>query len=123
EIYQQVLEIIFEIIWRKASTGERVECGDAVDRILYPGFLIESLDFEEAWNFTCCRAGRAKHPCPRCLVSQDMLDSLQQLFPLRTTATMRAAINRARSAPNATQREKVLMDFGLHKRRRGSEAG
>ncbi|KAK7029277.1 hypothetical protein R3P38DRAFT_3314735 [Favolaschia claudopus] len=114
EIYQQVLEIIFESIWRKASTGELVECGDTVDRVLYPGFLIESLDFEEAWNFTCCRAGRAKHPCPRCLVSQDMLHCLQKSFPARNSSEMRAAIDRSRRAPNATQGEKILMDFGLH---------
>ncbi|KAJ7842571.1 hypothetical protein B0H14DRAFT_2586293 [Mycena olivaceomarginata] len=100
EIYQQVLEIIF--FFAVSAVLER------------QGFLIESLDFEEAWNFTCCRAGRAKFPCPRCLVSQEMLHFLQRTFEARTSSNMRAIVRLAQNAPNATQKEKILMEHGLH---------
>ncbi|KAJ7217073.1 hypothetical protein GGX14DRAFT_358092, partial [Mycena pura] len=88
-------------------------CGDSIPRVLYLDFLVESLDFE-MWNFTCCRAGRARHPCPRCLVTQDLLHDLSRTFTERTTQSMRAVIKRARKAPNATQKEKILVDSGLH---------
>ncbi|KAK6984149.1 hypothetical protein R3P38DRAFT_3232422 [Favolaschia claudopus] len=101
-------------IYQQSWFGEPVRCGDEVVRNLYPGFLIESLDFEEAWNFTCCRAGRAKHPCARCLVSQEMLDCLGQAFPSRSSKAMKKVVEKARSAPTAAQREKLLMDHGLH---------
>ncbi|KAK7020915.1 hypothetical protein R3P38DRAFT_3397467 [Favolaschia claudopus] len=110
----QVMEKLFETIWKKSWFGEPVRCGDDVVRNLYPGFLIESLDFEEAWSFTCCRANRAKHPCPRCLVSHEMLDCLHQFFPLRSSEAMRNVVERARCAPTAAQRDKLLMDHGLH---------
>ncbi|KAF8182254.1 hypothetical protein K438DRAFT_1975779 [Mycena galopus ATCC 62051] len=114
EIYQQVLDIIFKSLYARSARGEPVRCGDNLKRVVYPGFLIESLDMEEAWNFTCCRAGRAKHPCPRCLVRQDLLQFLRQRFDLRTSTGMREVVRRAKDAPNATQREKILMDHGLH---------
>ncbi|KAJ7461103.1 hypothetical protein FB451DRAFT_1341275 [Mycena latifolia] len=114
EIYQQVLEIIFSSLYPRSWRGEVLTCGDNITRVLYPGFLIESLDFEEAWNFTCCRAGRAKFPCPRCLVSQEMLHCLQRTFEARTSSNMRAIVRLAQNAPNATQKEKILMDHGLH---------
>ncbi|KAJ7789214.1 hypothetical protein B0H14DRAFT_3574529 [Mycena olivaceomarginata] len=114
EIYQQVLEIIFSSLYLRSWRGEVVTCGDEITRVLYPGFLIESLDFEEAWNFTCCRAGRAKFPCPRCLVSQEMLHFLQRTFEARTSSNMRAIVCLAQNAPNTTQKEKILMEHGLH---------
>ncbi|KAJ7204969.1 hypothetical protein GGX14DRAFT_645516 [Mycena pura] len=114
EIYQQVLEIIFRSLYHRSWMGETVICGDTVARVLYPGFLIESLDFEEAWNFCCCRAGRANFPCPRCLIRQDLLSSLHTPAQERNTESMRAVIRRARAAPNTTQKEKILKDHGLH---------
>ncbi|KAJ7899230.1 hypothetical protein B0H14DRAFT_2674128 [Mycena olivaceomarginata] len=85
ELYQLVFEIIFEPLFIRSWNGEATTCGDGVTRVLYPGFLIESLDMEEAWCYCCCRAGRAKRPCPRCL-----------------------------NAPNATQRDRILVENGLH---------
>ncbi|KAJ6461691.1 hypothetical protein C8R45DRAFT_841971, partial [Mycena sanguinolenta] len=114
EIYQQVLEIIFSSLYPRSWRGEVATCGDDLTRVLYPGFLIESLDFEEAWNFTCCRAGRAKFPCPRCLVSQEMLHFLQRTFEPRTSSSMRAVVRRAQNALNTTQKEKLLTEHGLH---------
>ncbi|KAJ7300529.1 hypothetical protein DFH08DRAFT_919254 [Mycena albidolilacea] len=114
EVYQQVLEIIFSSLYERSWRGEVVTCGDDVPRVLYPGFLIESLDFEEAWNFTCCRSGRAKFPCPRCLVSQEMLHCLRRTFEARTSSGMRAVVRRAQNTSSATQKEKILMNHGLH---------
>ncbi|KAJ7613048.1 hypothetical protein FB45DRAFT_759393 [Roridomyces roridus] len=114
EIYQQVLETIFAALYRPACTGETITCADNVTRVFYPGFLIESLDMEEAWNFTCCRAGRANFPCPRCLVRQGMLGCLQKRFPLRTTQTMRRVVQQAQRAATATRKEEMLRGTGLH---------
>jgi hypothetical protein len=91
--------------------GEVVTCGDEITQVLYPGFLIESLDFEEAWNFTCCRPGRAKFSCPCCLVLQEMLHFLQRTFEARTSSNMRATVRLAQNAPNTMQKEKILMEM------------
>jgi hypothetical protein len=114
ELYQLVFEIIFEPLFIRSWNGEATTCGDGVTRVLYPGFLIESLDMEEAWCYCCCRAGRAKRPCPRCLVPQELLDQIREKFKPRTTETMRAAVRRAQNAPNATQRDRILVENGLH---------
>ncbi|KAF7325233.1 hypothetical protein MKEN_00567800 [Mycena kentingensis (nom. inval.)] len=116
EIYQKVLAIIFHSLYRRSWIGETEKCGDEVVRVLYPGFLIQSFDFEEAWNFTCCRANRAKCPCPRCLVLQELIDCLHHSPPVqeRTTASMRAVVKRAREAPNDKQKNDILRDSGLH---------
>ncbi|KAJ7880579.1 hypothetical protein B0H14DRAFT_2566266 [Mycena olivaceomarginata] len=90
EIHQQVLEIIFSSLYLRSWRSEVVTCEDEITRVLYPGFLIESLNFEEAWNFTCCRAGRGKFPSPRCLVSHEMLHFLQRTFEACTSSNMRA---------------------------------
>ncbi|KAF7332654.1 hypothetical protein MKEN_00148200 [Mycena kentingensis (nom. inval.)] len=106
EIYQKVLAIIFKSLFRRSWTGETVRCGDEVARVLYPGFLINSMDMEEAWNFCCCRQNRAKHPCPRCLVSQALIDCLHYEHSrpdLRTKEKMKAVVADARAAPNAVQ--------------------
>jgi hypothetical protein len=73
-----------------------------------------ALDFEEAWNFTCCRPGRAKFSCPCCLVLQEMLHFLQRTFEARTSSNMRATVRLAQNAPNTMQKEKILMEHGLH---------
>ncbi|KAJ7898314.1 hypothetical protein B0H14DRAFT_3080816 [Mycena olivaceomarginata] len=114
EIHQHVLEIIFSSLYLRSWRSEVVTCGDEITRVLYPGFLIESLNFEEAWNFTCCRAGCGKFPSPRCLVSHEMLHFLQRTFEACTSSNMRAIVCLAQNAPNATQKEKILMEHGLH---------
>ncbi|KAJ7215965.1 hypothetical protein GGX14DRAFT_359331, partial [Mycena pura] len=114
EIYQQVFEKIFSTLYVPACRGETVTCGDDFTRICYPGFLIESLDMEEAWSFTCCRAGRAKFPCPRCLVRQEMLDCLHKKLPPRTTQVMRRVVEEAQRALTVTRKEEILRNNGLH---------
>ncbi|KAJ7199827.1 hypothetical protein GGX14DRAFT_661239 [Mycena pura] len=114
EVYQDVLDIIFQSLFRRSWTGETVPCGDRTDRVLYPGILIESMDMEEAWNFTCTRSGQANFPCPSCLVPQDMLDTLIRTFEQRSTETMRRIVKRARVADTIGERDQLLKDHGLH---------
>ncbi|KAJ7868913.1 hypothetical protein B0H14DRAFT_2572077 [Mycena olivaceomarginata] len=97
EIYQQVLEIIFSSLYERSWRGEVVTCRDDVPRVLYPGFLIESLDFEEAWNFTCCQSGRANERL--------------KLAPRQVCVLSFAVL---KNASSATQKEKILMNYGLH---------
>ncbi|EPQ53799.1 hypothetical protein GLOTRDRAFT_107062 [Gloeophyllum trabeum ATCC 11539] len=112
-IYQKVLAKVFRSLKRKSWHGEPVKCGDGILRILYPGFLIESMDGEEASNFCACRASLANHP--RCLVHKTDLSNISTgHYELRTAATMQAVIERAGNAPNPTAREKILKGAGLH---------
>ncbi|CAK5266720.1 unnamed protein product [Mycena citricolor] len=118
EIYQTVLDTMFYSLYRRSCNGSPVTCGDSILRILYPGFHTESLDFEEAWNFTACRSNRANFPCPRCLIPQELLGRLTgdavHMVPPRTSQSMRHVVDLSRRARTAGEREKILKDHGLH---------
>ncbi|KAJ7890112.1 hypothetical protein B0H14DRAFT_2561389 [Mycena olivaceomarginata] len=94
--------------------GEVGTCGDEITWGLYPGFLTESPDLEAAWNLTCCRAGHAKLPCPRRLAPQETPHPPQRTLEAHTSSNMRAIACPAQNAPNATQKEKILMEHSLH---------
>jgi len=114
DIYQKVLEIIFKSLKQRSHNGDTHCCGDGVSRILYPGILIESQDAEEAAYFCGCRAARATHPCPKCLVSHSELHEIFGNFELRTPNSMRAALQKVASAKTKAEKQRILVKYGLH---------
>ncbi|KZT29211.1 hypothetical protein NEOLEDRAFT_1086238 [Neolentinus lepideus HHB14362 ss-1] len=113
-IYQQVLRTVFKSLKRRSWEGEVVKCGDSRTRTLFPGVLIESVDGEEAANFCACRAALANYPCPKCLVHKSQLHNITGSYEQRTSASMSAVLHEARQASNATAKDNILKDFGLH---------
>ncbi|KAJ7823684.1 hypothetical protein B0H14DRAFT_2597711 [Mycena olivaceomarginata] len=85
EIYQQVLEIIF--FFAVSAVLER------------QGFLIESLDLKKPGTS---------------LAAELVVQNSRRTFEARTSSNMRAIVRLAQNAPNATQKEKILMEHGLH---------
>jgi hypothetical protein len=114
DIYQKVLKIIFESLRRRSHDGDTHRCADGISRILHPGILIESQDAEEAAYFCGCRAARATHPCPKCLVSHSELHEIFGNFELRTPDNMRAALQKVASAKTKADRQRILVKYGLH---------
>lgn len=114
EVYQQVLGVVFASLEARSHHGETIHCGDGITRVLYPGFLIESLDGEEAAMFCCCRAALANFPCPKCLVPKDQLHHIDRKFKPRTTKSMQQVYQLATDAPSKTQKEFILQNYGLH---------
>ncbi|KAJ7194520.1 hypothetical protein GGX14DRAFT_377927, partial [Mycena pura] len=88
--------------------------GDGVIRTGYPGILIESMDFQEIAAWFAMRSSQANFPCPKCLVPKEHLAHLTRQFLQRTTATMQAALRKARGKLTKKDKEKALRDFGLH---------
>lgn len=113
-MYQKVLKKVFRTLKTRSQNGEAHRCADGVNRVLHPGILIESQDAEEAAYFCGCRAASAKHPCPKCLVSQSELHNISGNYKLRTPQTMRAVIIKASKAKTKTAKEKILKDHGMH---------
>jgi Plavaka transposase len=99
---------------QRSQNGEAHHCADGVNRILYPGILIESQDAEEAAYFCGCRAASANHPCPKCLVAQHDLHNISGNFELRTPQSMKAVLSRASKAKTKSAKEKILKDHGMH---------
>lgn len=64
--------------------------------------------------FSACRAAHANFPCPRCLVHKDDLNKITKVFPARTVDHMRQVYTNAMNAPNKTERERILQNYGLH---------
>lgn len=114
DIYQKVLKIVFQSLRHRSHDGEAHRCAGGISRILYPGILIESQDAEEAAYFCGCRAARATHPCPKCLVSHSELHEIFGNFELRTPSNMRAALRRVASAETKAERQRILVKYGLH---------
>jgi hypothetical protein len=47
KVYHQAIEKVFESSEIPSHVGRWTGCGDGVDRVLYPGIRIMSLDYEE----------------------------------------------------------------------------
>ncbi|KAF8804429.1 hypothetical protein BYT27DRAFT_7106963 [Phlegmacium glaucopus] len=114
EVYQKVLKTVFHSLKRRSQNGETHHCADGINRVLYPGILIESQDAEEAAYFCGCRAASANHPCPKCLVAQTDLHKISGNFELRTPQSMRAVLTQASKAKTKGAKEKILKDNGMH---------
>jgi hypothetical protein len=114
EVYQKILGQIFASLQPRSQRGETHHCNDGISRILYPGFLIESQDGEEASYFCACRAATASYPCPKCLVHKSNLSDITKSFEPRTSESMRSVLERASQASSKTHKEKILQDHGLH---------
>jgi hypothetical protein len=114
EIYHKFHSAIFASLQRPARSGEAIKCGDSQTRVLFPGIPYDSLDGEEACMFSACRAAHANFPCPRCLVHKDDLNKITKVFPARTVDHMRQVYTNAMNAPNKTERERILQNYGLH---------
>ena len=114
DIYQKVLKIVFQSLRHRSHDGEAHRCAGGISQILYPGILIESQDAEEAAYFCGCRAARATHPCPKCLVLHSELHEIFGNFELRTPSNMRAALRRVASAETKAERQRILVKYGLH---------
>jgi hypothetical protein len=114
EVYQKILGQIFASLQPRSQRGETHRCNDDISRILYPGFLIESQDGEEASYFCACRAATASYPCPKCLVHKSNLSDITKSFEPRTSKSMQSVLERASQATSKTRKEKILQDHGLH---------
>lgn len=114
EVYQKVLKKVFHSLKPRSQNGETHRCADGVNRVLYPGILIESQDAEEAAYFCGCRAAKANHPCPKCLVGKPYLHNISGDFELRTPESMREVLVQASKAKTKTAKEKILKDNGMH---------
>jgi hypothetical protein len=98
----------------RSQNGEAHCCGDGVNRVFYPGILIESQDAEEAAYFCGCRTASANHPCPKCLVAQTDLHNISGNYELRTPQSMQSVLTRASNTKTKTAKEKILKDNGMH---------
>lgn len=114
EVYQKILKKVFRSLKQRSNIGEAHRCADGINRILYPGILIESQDAEEAAYFCGCRAASANHPCPKCLVAQQDLHNISDDFELRTPQSMQVVLSQASKAKTKTAKETILKDHGLH---------
>ncbi|KAJ7827364.1 hypothetical protein B0H14DRAFT_3720925 [Mycena olivaceomarginata] len=81
---------------------------------IHPGILILSLDGKEASYFNACRAALANYPCPKCLMHHSELHCITKKFKVRTTATMKAVVDKASNALTKTEAEAILKNNVLH---------
>jgi Plavaka transposase len=128
-VWHKAFYEIVESIEKHTELGFSLYCGDGVRRKLYPYILIVSADYEEQYvvvspcqlifisfanrcTIALIRGINSKFPCPICLVPGDQLTNLTDKFTLRTTESMKNVYDEAQLL-NATEREKLLKEYGL----------
>ncbi|KAJ7842905.1 hypothetical protein B0H13DRAFT_1909632 [Mycena leptocephala] len=77
-IYRGVCETVMASLQHRSHRGEALRFGDGIIRVVHPGVLIESMDFEELAAWLAIRNSRSLHPCPQCLVHKDDLHRLSR---------------------------------------------
>ncbi|THH17156.1 hypothetical protein EUX98_g9183 [Antrodiella citrinella] len=96
-----------------SKTGYWFECGDGINRHLFPLVLILSADYEEQCVMALIRGIGGKCPCPICLVPKENLLDITLTYPLRSTETMKGTYEKAHSERLAAEREAILKEKGL----------
>jgi hypothetical protein len=99
------LKKVFRTLKPRSQNVEAHCCADGINRVLYPGILIESQDAEEAAYFCGCRAASANHPCPKCLVAQTDLHKISGNYELRTPQSMQSVLTRLERQNQDCERE------------------
>jgi hypothetical protein len=131
-VWHESFNLIIQSIVGHSKHGCWLKCGDDVERWLFPTILILSADYEEQYvphiSYECCsnRAGliircmmslirgtKSKWPCPICLVKSDELVDITRTWPLRSADQNQNLVQRARNLQRATDREKLLSEFGI----------
>ncbi|KAF7345920.1 hypothetical protein MVEN_01614300 [Mycena venus] len=95
-IYNVINTVILRSLKRRSHYGDTFRFGDGVYRTVYPGFLIESMDFQELTAWLGMRSSQANFPCPK------------------NTAAMRDVIEDARCQQIKGDKEDILRSSGLH---------
>ncbi|KAJ7765040.1 hypothetical protein DFH07DRAFT_770300 [Mycena maculata] len=111
-IYHGVCHLVMASLEQRSHKGEALRFGDGVKRVVYPGVLIESMDFEELAAWLAIQNSTSLHPCPQCLVHKDNLPQLTRAFPQRTTESMSRTL--AAAPIPKTDRNEHLKKYGLH---------
>ncbi|KAG2090891.1 uncharacterized protein F5147DRAFT_764362 [Suillus discolor] len=109
ESFLKLLESVIQI----SRTGYLFECGDAIQRLLWPLILILSADYEEQCVMALICGLKSKFPCPICLVPQDEQSVLSHELRLQTSAESEEALQLARAKTSKKEREKLLKTYSL----------
>lgn len=113
-VYHKVMGVMLSPLKRPSHHGMAHRCGDDIKRVLFPGILIKGIDGKEACTSCAVRNAHANLPCPKCLVHQRQLHEIDQIFPSRTTESMRAVYEQYLTATTKTAGEAILAQSGLH---------
>ncbi|KAH9038489.1 hypothetical protein EDB85DRAFT_2287447 [Lactarius pseudohatsudake] len=112
-IWHESFSMIVQLIVTHSKTGCWLECGDGVERWLFPIVLILSADYEEQCVMSLTRGAMSNFPCPICLVKHDKLTDLTKNWPRRTAAHTQEIVQQAQSFTCARDCEALLSKFGL----------
>ncbi|KAJ6459081.1 hypothetical protein C8R45DRAFT_843636, partial [Mycena sanguinolenta] len=88
KIYHTMSRVILASLRSQSHNGEALRFGDSVTRVAYPGFLIESMNFEEVAAWLTIPNLRSNHPCLKCLVHHNDLHKLSERFDLHISDFM-----------------------------------
>ncbi|KAE9407876.1 hypothetical protein BT96DRAFT_1033699 [Gymnopus androsaceus JB14] len=87
---------ILESLVQYSKTGYTMDCGDEVQRTMFPYILIDSADYEEQCVIALIRGLRGLCPCPKCLIPGSKLSDFSAVYPERTPEETVSKLNRAK---------------------------
>ncbi|TFK20674.1 hypothetical protein FA15DRAFT_719445, partial [Coprinopsis marcescibilis] len=112
-VWHEGFEKILESIVDYSKTGYFFQCGDGVERRVFPLVMILSADYEEQCVMATIRGLNSKCPCPICLVPGGELDQISKTYPLRTTEEMKRVYDKAQTYQTLKDKNETLMRVGL----------
>ncbi|TFK17829.1 hypothetical protein FA15DRAFT_733009 [Coprinopsis marcescibilis] len=112
-VWHEGFENILESIVDYSKTGYFFQCGDGIQRGVFPLVMILLADYEEQCVMATIRGINSKCPCPICLVPGDELDQISKTYPLRTTEEMKRVYDKAQACKTLKDRNETLMRVGL----------
>ncbi|KAJ7858830.1 hypothetical protein B0H14DRAFT_3085032 [Mycena olivaceomarginata] len=119
QVYQHTflfVKVVFPSLKAHSWNDEPLECWDGLIRVFHPSSFL-SMGKNRASTpsyFNACRAALANYPCPKCLMHHSELHCITKKFKVRTTATMKAVVDKASNALTKTEAEAILKNNVLH---------
>ncbi|TFK18308.1 hypothetical protein FA15DRAFT_603515, partial [Coprinopsis marcescibilis] len=112
-VWHTAFEKMLQSMVQYTESGFFFQCGDNIERCVFPLVMILSADYEEQCVMAAIRGTNSKCPCPICLVPQEELNQLSKRYTLRTTAEMKQVYDDSQECWTQAERNTTLMKYGL----------
>ncbi|KAH9965573.1 hypothetical protein BJV74DRAFT_799600 [Russula compacta] len=112
-VWHTAFEHIIQSILELSKTGCWLECGDGIQRWIFPVVLILSADYEEQCMMSLICGSNSKRPCPICLVKGEELADISRTWPLRMAGDTQGVIQDGQNLQSTAKCKNMLSDYGI----------
>ncbi|KAE9407194.1 hypothetical protein BT96DRAFT_963207 [Gymnopus androsaceus JB14] len=114
-VWHESTSKILESLVQYSKTGYTMQCGDDVQRTIFPYILIDSADYEEQCVIALIQGLRGLCPCPKCLIPGTKLSDFNAVYPEQTPQETVSMLNQAKQLESTSKAEAevILKKYSL----------